>query len=454
VFSSLKNLFKVPDLRNKLLFTLMVIVIYRVGSQIPVPGIDIHALQTLKNQSESGGLLQFMQLFSGGTITQFSIFALGIMPYITASIVIQVLTVAVPKLEEWQNQGAVGQRKLTQWTRHITLAISTVQGISLTYMLHNGGGGFFAQGVQGVDMFGPGNFTIGRILLCALTLTAGATLLMWMGEAITQRGVGNGMSLIIFVAVASRVPVEFATVKAEKGWFIMFVVLAVFTVMMVAIVYFEQGQRRIPVQFAKRVVGRRMYGGQSTYIPLKVNASGVIAIIFASALLYLPLVIVGMLPVKSETVNGTTQSVHNWAYDIQNFINHYLVSPTSPVYLVVYGILILLFSYFYNSIQFNAPMQADNIRKQGGFIPGIRPGPQTEKYLVKVLNRITLPGAVFTVFVALIPAYFLTKYLPGGGGQSLAFFGISVLILVEVALETVKQIDSHLMMRNYEGFLK
>jgi preprotein translocase subunit SecY len=454
VFSSLKNLFKVPDLRNKLLFTLMVIVIYRVGSQIPVPGIDIHALQTLKNQSESGGLLQFMQLFSGGTITQFSIFALGIMPYITASIVIQVLTVAVPKLEEWQNQGAVGQRKLTQWTRYITLAISTVQGISLTYMLHNGGGGFFAQGVQGVDMFGPGNFTIGRILLCALTLTAGATLLMWMGEAITQRGVGNGMSLIIFVAVASRVPVEFATVKAEKGWFIMFVVLAVFTVMMVAIVYFEQGQRRIPVQFAKRVVGRRMYGGQSTYIPLKVNASGVIAIIFASALLYLPLVIVGMLPVKSETVNGTTQSVHNWAYDIQNFINHYLVSPTSPVYLVVYGILILLFSYFYNSIQFNAPMQADNIRKQGGFIPGIRPGPQTEKYLVKVLNRITLPGAVFTVFVALIPAYFLTKYLPGGGGQSLAFFGISVLILVQVAIETIKQVDSQLMLRNNEGFLK
>jgi preprotein translocase subunit SecY len=454
VFSSLKNLFKVPDLRNKLLFTLMVIVIYRVGSQIPVPGIDIHALQTLKNQSESGGLLQFMQLFSGGTITQFSIFALGIMPYITASIVIQVLTVAVPKLEEWQNQGAVGQRKLTQWTRYITLAISTVQGISLTYMLHNGGGGFFAQGVRGIDMFGPGNFTIGRILLCALTLTAGATLLMWMGEAITQRGVGNGMSLIIFVAVASRVPVEFATVKAEKGWFIMFVVLAVFTVMMVAIVYFEQGQRRIPVQFAKRVVGRRMYGGQSTYIPLKVNASGVIAIIFASALLYLPLVIVGMLPVKSETVNGTTQSVHNWAYDIQNFINHYLVSPTSPVYLVVYGILILLFSYFYNSIQFNAPMQADNIRKQGGFIPGIRPGPQTEKYLVKVLNRITLPGAVFTVFVALIPAYFLTKYLPGGGGQSLAFFGISVLILVQVAIETIKQVDSQLMLRNYEGFLK
>ena len=319
-------------------------------------------------------------------------------------------------------------------------------------MLHSGGGGFFAQGVKGVDMFGPGNFTIGRILLCALTLTAGATLLMWMGEAITQRGVGNGMSLIIFVAVASRVPVEFATVKAEKGWLVMALVMAVFTAMMVAIVFFEQGQRRIPVQFAKRVVGRRMYGGQSTYIPLKVNSSGVIAIIFASALLYLPLVIAGMLPVKTQVVNDTTSG--NWAYSVNQFINTYLVKPTSPVYLVVYGLLILLFSYFYNSIQFNAPMQADNIRKQGGFIPGIRPGPQTEKYLTKVLNRITLPGAVFTVFIALIPAYFLTKYLPGGGGQSLAFFGISVLILVQVALETIKQVDSQLMLRNYEGFLK
>lgn len=448
--STFQNLFKITELRNKVLFTLMVIAVYRIGSQIPVPGIDISQLQELKNSSETGGLLQFMQLFSGGTITQFSVFALGIMPYITASIVIQVLTVAVPKLEEWQNQGAVGHRKITQWTRYVTLAICVVQSVSLTYMLHNGGGGFFASGVQGVDMFGPGNFTPGRIALCAVGLTAGATLLMWMGESITQRGVGNGMSLIIFVAVASRVPIDFGTVKAEKGWFIMAAVIAVFLVMMVAIVYFEQGQRRIPVQFAKRVVGRRMYGGQSTYIPLKVNASGIIAIIFASALLYLPLVITGMLPTKTNA-DGTP--VQNWVYSVQSFINDYLVSPTSPVYLVVYGILIVLFSYFYNSIQFNAPMQADNIRKQGGFIPGIRPGPQTEKYLAKVLNRITLPGAIFTMIIALVPAYFLSKYLPGGGGQSLAFFGISVLILVQVALDTIKQVDSQLMLRNYDGFI-
>lgn len=448
--STIKNLYRIAELRNKVLFTLMVIAIYRIGSQIPVPGIDISQLQELKKTSETGGLLQFMQLFSGGTITQFSVFALGIMPYITASIVIQVLTVAVPKLEEWQNQGAVGHRKITQWTRYVTVAICVVQSVSLTYMLHNGGGGFFASGVQGVDMFGPGNFTPGRIALCAVGLTAGATLLMWMGEAITQRGVGNGMSLIIFVAVASRVPVDFGTVKAEKGWFIMAAVIAVFIVMMVAIVYFEQGQRRIPVQFAKRVVGRRMYGGQNTYIPLKINAAGIIAIIFASALLYLPLVITGMLPTKTNA-DGTP--VQNWVYSVQSFINNYLVSPTSPVYLIIYGLLIVLFSYFYNSIQFNAPMQADNIRKQGGFIPGIRPGPQTEKYLSKVLNRITLPGAIFTLIIALIPAYFLTKYLPGGGGQSLAFFGISVLILVQVALDTIKQVDSQLMLRNYEGFI-
>lgn len=448
--SNLKNLWRITDLRNKVLFTIMVIVIYRIGSQIPVPGIDVSQLEELKNNSDTGGLLQFMQLFSGGTITQFSVFALGIMPYITASIVIQVLTVAIPKLEEWQNQGAVGHRKIIQWTRYVTVAICVVQSVSLTYMLHNGAGGFFAQGVAGVDMFGPGNFTLGRIALCAVGLTAGATLLMWMGEAITQRGVGNGMSLIIFVAVASRVPVDFGTVKAEKGWFIMAAVIAVFIVMMVAIVYFEQGQRRIPVQFAKRVVGRRMYGGQSTYIPLKTNASGIIAIIFASALLYLPLIIVGMLPVHTDADGVPDQ---NWAWHVNDFVQRYLVSPTSPVYLVIYGLLIVLFSYFYNSIQFNAPMQADNIRKQGGFIPGIRPGPQTEKYLAKVLNRITLPGAIFTVIIALIPAYFLTKYLPGGGGQSLAFFGISVLILVQVGLDTIKQVDSQLMLRNYEGFI-
>ena len=455
MFASLKNLFKVPDLRNKILFTLFILFLYRVGAHVPVPGVDVNSLQTLNSQAKQGGALAFLQLFSGGALTQFSVFALGIMPFITASIVIQVLTVVIPKLEEWQDQGAVGQRKLTQWTRYVMVSIALVQSMTLTYMLHNGGGGFFASGVQGIDLFGPGNFTLPRILLCAGSLTAGAVLLMWMGELITQRSIGNGMSLIIFSAVASRVPSEFGTVKAEKGIFIMLLVVAVFTVMMVAIVYFEQGQRRIPVQFAKRVVGRRMYGGQSTYIPLKVNASGVIAIIFASALLYLPVVIAGVLPLKTTTTSsGATVTVHNWAYEMQHFINKYLVSPTSFLYLFIYGTLIVLFSYFYNAIQFNAAQQADNIRKQGGFIPGIRPGPQTERYLSKVLNRITLPGALFTAVIALIPAYFLTKFLPGGGGQSLAFFGISVLILVEVALETVKQIDSQLMMRNYEGFLK
>lgn len=453
MFSSLKNMFTVPDLRNKILFTLFVLVLYRIGSHIPVPGVDVNSIGTLQDQAkQSGGALAFLQLFSGGALTQFSVFALGIMPYITASIIMQVLGVVIPKLEEWQNQGAVGQRKITQWTRYITVAISLVQSVTLTTLFHSGGGGFFASGVQGVDLFGPGNYTPGRVALCALSLTSGSVLLMWLSETITQRGIGNGMSLVIFAAVASRIPAQFGSIKAEKGLFTMLFVVAIFTVMMVAIVYFEQGQRRIPVQFAKRVVGRRMYGGQNTYIPLKTNASGVIAIIFASALLYLPVVISQVLPVKTTVVGGNTQG--NWAYHLQKGVNEYLVSPTSIVYLVIYGLLILAFSYFYNAIQFNAAQQADNIRKQGGFIPGIRPGPQTERYLSKVLNRITLPGAIFTVIIALIPAYFLTKFLPTGSGQPLAFFGISVLILVQVALETVKQIDSQLMMRNYEGFLK
>jgi preprotein translocase subunit SecY len=454
VLTSLKNMFKVPDLRNKILFSLFIIVLYRLGSHVPVPGIDPSSLKQLQDQVNTGGVLQFVQLFSGGALTGFAVFALGIMPYITASIIMQVLAVVIPKLEEWQQQGAVGQRKITQWTRYLTVAISLMQAIGVTYLFHNGGGGFFVQGnPTGIDLFG-GHFTMSRILLCVLSLTIGSVLLMWMGELITQRGVGNGMSLLIFVAVASVIPSQFGTVKAEKGLFVLAIVVAVFVVLLVGIVFVESGQRRIPVQFAKRVVGRRMYGGQSTYIPLKVDASGVIAIIFASSVLYLPLIITQVLPVKSTTQpDGTVVSVHNWAYDIQHFVNQYLVSATSPLYLFVYGILIIAFSYFYNAIQFDPHQQADNIRKQGGFIPGIRPGPQTERYLAKILNRITLPGAVFTALVALVPAYGLSKALPGGSGTQLAFFGISVLILVEVALETVKQIDSHLMMRNYEGFL-
>jgi len=444
--STIRNVLKIPELRNKLLFTLAMVALYRFGSHVPVPGIDLATLKDLQARAEQGGVLSFLQTFSGGAITQFAVFALGIMPYITSSIIMQILAVVIPKLEQWQEQGAVGQRKITQWTRYIGVAIALLQATGITYLFHTGGQGAF--GGVGTDLFGD-SYNAGRFALVVLTLTAGFALLMWIGELITQHGVGNGMSILIFASVVSRMPANFATVRAESGWPAMFGVAIMFTGLLVAIVFIEQGVRRIPVQFAKRQVGRKMYGGQSTYIPLKVNGAGVISIIFASSVLYLPVMLSQILPVK-----GTTSANGNWAFDVQKWINENLVRATSPWYLAFYGVLIVAFAYFYTAIQFDPHKQADQIRKQGGFIPGIRPGYQTERYLSKILNRITLPGALFVAAVALVPAYAIGKALGDtGGGQQLGFFGISILIAVGVSLETVKQIDGQLMMRNYEGFL-
>jgi len=439
VLSSLRNIFKVPDLRNKVLFTVLMLIIYRFGAYVPVPGIDVGALKTLKESAASGGALAFLQLFSGGALTQFAIFALGIMPYITASIIMQILGVVIPKLEEWQEQGAVGQRKITQWTRYVTIGIAIVQSTGLSYLFHKGGGGFRGGNTTGLDLFRPGDYNVGHVALVVLTLTTGTALLMWMGELITQRGIGNGMSLLIFASVVSTLPAQGTAIKASAGVFALVLTLVVFLVILVAIVFVEQGQRRIPVQFAKRVVGRRMYGGQSTYIPLKVNQSGVIPIIFASSVLYLPQLLSFVLPADG------------WGASVQSWVNDNLVQPDSLVHILVFGLLIIGFAYFYTAITFDPAKQADTLRKQGGFIPGIRPGPQTERYLAKVLSRITLPGALFIAGVALIPSLLLTHFLPG---NQVSFSGISILIAVGVALETMKQIDSQLMMRNYEGFLK
>ncbi|MGI8939349.1 MAG: preprotein translocase subunit SecY, partial [Iamia sp.] len=360
-----------------------------------------------------------------------------------------ILTVVIPRLEQWSQQGAVGQRKITQWTRYLTVAIAIMQSTGLTFLFHNGGGGFSGGNPTNTDLF-AGKFNIPRVLLVVVTLTAGTALLMWMGELITQRGIGNGMSLLIFASVVSRLPANFGAVRASEGTVAMVLIIGMFTAVMVAIVFMEQGQRRIPVQFAKRVVGRRMYGGQSTYIPLKVNSSGVIPIIFASSVLYLPIILSQVLP--SEPPVGDQGG--NWAYTAQKFIDTHFVRGTSLFYLATYGLLIICFAYFYTAIQFDPHRQADQIRKQGGFIPGIRPGHQTERYLGKILNRITLPGALFIAAVALVPAFVLGRTLGGSSGTQLGFFGISILIAVGVALETMKQIDSQLMMRNYEGFLK
>jgi preprotein translocase subunit SecY len=435
VLSSLKNVFRIPDLRNKIVFTLLVIALYRFGSHIPTPGVDFDAVQQLEDQARQGGVLGFLALFSGGALTRFAIFGLGIMPYITSSIIMQVLAVVIPKLEQWQQQGAVGQKKITQWTRYLTVGLAILQSTGLAFLFHNGGGGLFDT--QQIDLI-P-DFTVPRVLLVVLSLTAGTALLMWMGELITQRGIGNGMSLLIFASVVSTIPFDGTAVLREDGNVKFAAVIAIALAVLVAIVFIEQGQRRIPVQFAKRVVGRRQYGGQSSYIPLKVNQSGVIPIIFASSVLYLPVLLTNVLPTEG------------WGNSVRGWIDDNLLQPDNFVYIAIYGALIIFFAYFYTAITFDPAKQADTIRKQGGFIPGIRPGPQTERHLAKILSRITLPGALFIATIALIPALLLVLW---GVERFQGFGGVSLLIAVGVALETMKQIDSQLMMRNYESFLK
>jgi preprotein translocase subunit SecY len=434
VLSRLRNMFRVTDLRNKILFTLFVIAIYRLGSHLPLPYVDFSVIQLLKQQAEeTGGALQFLDLFSGGALTNVAVFALGIMPYITSSIIMQLLAVVIPKLEEWQQQGQVGQKKITQWTRYLTVALALMQSTGIVFALHQGSGGFLGNSaaLQGKDLI-P-HFGAARVMLIVITLTAGTALIMWLGELITQRGIGNGMSLLIFASVVSALPTQGAAIY-ETSIFKFLVVLAMGIGMIVGIIFVEQGQRRIPVQFAKRVVGRRMYGGQSTYIPLKVNQSGVIPIIFASSVLYFPALITGIMP---------------WE-NVQIWVQNNIVDQRAVFHIVAYAFLIIFFAYFYTAIAFNPQQQADIIRKQGGFIPGIRPGPPTERYLQQVLNRITLPGSMFLMVIAVIPLLVFAAW----DIAQFPFGGTAILITVGVALETMKQIDSQLMMRNYEGFLR
>lgn len=436
-FTNLANMFRVPDLRNKVLFTLLIIVVYRLGSNIPCPGIDFKAVQSLEATSSHGGVVGFLALFSGGALTRFAVFGLGIMPYITSSIIIQLMIVVIPKFEQWREEGAVGQKKLTQVTRYLTIALAVMQSTGLAYVFHNGGGGLLGSGSSlNIDLIPK--FTVPRVLLIVLTMTAGTVVVMWLGELITQRGVGQGMSVLIFANVVATMPAGGAAIKAEAGWFKFSVILAISLGLLVAIVFIEQGQRRIPVTFAKRVVGRRMYGGQSTYIPMKVNTGGVVPIIFASSVLYFPILISNVLP-----TTGGWKSVQTW-------ISQHLAQPNNWVYIVLYGVMILGFAYFYAAVTFDPAQQAEVIRKQGGYIPGIRPGPPTERHLQQILNRITLPGSLWLAFVALLPSLMLAWW----NIQNYPFAGTSLLISVGVALETMKQVDSQLMLRNYEGFLK
>jgi preprotein translocase subunit SecY len=428
VLRAFVNAFKVPDLRKKILFTLGIIAVYRFGCHVPVPVVDTTQLQNAVNAG-GGGFLSFIDLFSGGALTRVAVFALGIMPYITSSIIMQLLTVVIPKLEQWQKQGEIGIKKINQATRYVTIALALLQSTGLVFLFHSR-----SAALNGVDIFPPGTFNAPHIALIVLTLTAGTALIMWLGELITQRGIGNGMSILIFSSIISRLPAEGGAILKQAGGPKFVAILLIGLGIIVAVVYIEQAQRRIPVQYAKRVVGRRMTTGGSTYIPLKVNQAGVIPIIFASSVLYFPSLMASVVHVS-------------W---FQNFVNGSLANQRSLVYMAIYGMLVVFFAYFYTAIQFNPVDTADNIRKQGGFIPGIRPGPPTASYLNDILVRITLPGSLFLAAVALIPSIFLAIWVI----NQFPFGGTSILITVGVALETMKQIESQLLMRHYEGFLR
>jgi preprotein translocase subunit SecY len=427
MLSAFRNAFKIPELRGKILFTVAIIAVYRLGSHLPVPGVDFNAVQNyLQNPAQdTSGAFTLINLFSGGALTQFAIFALGIMPYITSSIIMQLLGVVIPRLEQLQKEGESGRKKIQQYTRYLTVFLALLQSASIVQLAHN-------KGILPIDIF-PG-LTPGRFALAVLTLTAGTALIMWLGELITQRGVGNGMSILIFSAIVSTLPSEGANILRVNKLPMFVLVCFLGLLIVVAVIFVEQAQRRIPVQYAKRMVGRKMYGGQSTYIPLKVNQAGVIPIIFASSLLYIPVLL-------SSIVNKP------WLTDITE---RFARTGSHPLYIISYFLLIIGFAYFYNSIAFNPVDTADNMKKYGGFIPGIRPGRQTAEHLNYILTRITLPGALFLGAVAILP--FIA--LAAGNVQQFPFGGTSILITVGVGLETMKQIESQLLMRNYEGFLR
>jgi preprotein translocase subunit SecY len=417
VFSWLANAWRVPEIRRRVLFTAAVLGLYRLGSWIPAPGVNSEQIEGYFD-AQGGTILGLLNLFSGGALSQFAIFALGIMPYVTASIILQLMTVVVPKLEQLQKEGESGYAKINQYTRYLTVGLAAAQALGYAVLF------------QRQDVLDAGT---GNLVLIVITLTAGTTLLMWMGEQITKRGIGNGISLLIFASILTALP------TGIQAWWnggpvekIVFPVIAIGVI--VAVVFVQEGQRRIPIQYAKRMVGRRMTAGGSTYMPLRVNMAGVIPIIFAAAVMAFPPTIGQYFP------------------QTQDFINRHFQYTDTP-FLLMEGVLIVVFTFFYTAVQFNPVDQADNLRKHGGYIPGIRPGPPTAQYLDRVLTRLTLPGALYLAIVAVLPsiaiAYFNFSQAVAG-----ALGGTSILIAVGVALDTMRQMESQMMMRHYEGFLR
>jgi len=422
MLATILSAFTVKDIRKKLLFTAALLALYRLGSHIPVPGINAEAVDSVQSQFGGGGILNLLNTFSGGALSQLALFALGIMPYITASIILQLLTVVVPSLEKLSKEGEVGQQRITQYTRYLTVGLAFAQSIGYVFL-------FKSATTGSVPLIK--NFNAASVFLIVLCLTAGCVLLMWMGELITQRGIGNGISLMIFASIVSGLPrgVEAWWTNPDQVFKVMvpFLALAVIA----AVVFMQEGQRRIPIQYAKRVIGRRMTSGGQTYLPLRVNMAGVIPVIFAASIMALP-------PTVGQLINTP------WAKDMATFF-----SPQDWPYLVGESVFIILFTYFYTAVTFNPVDQADNLKKYGGFIPGVRPGRPTAEFLDRILARLTFPGALYLAAVAALPTILINQT-----AANFFFGGTSLLIVVGVALDTVKQLEAQLMMRNYEGFLK
>jgi preprotein translocase subunit SecY len=430
VLSAFGRAFRTPDLRRKLLFTLAIIGVYRLGSVVPGPGVSYVAIQTCLDQVKDNSLYGLVNLFSGGALLQLSVFALGIMPYITSSIIIQLLVVVIPRLETLKQEGQSGQAKLTQYTRYLTVALAVLQSTGIVALARSG------NLIQGCNEKIIPDESIFRIGVLVLTLTAGTSVIMWLGELVTDRGIGNGMSVLIFTSIISSIPAQSGRILNQPGGAYKLLAVGLLAlIVMTLVVFVEQAQRRVPVQYAKRMVGRRMYGGTSTYIPLKVNQAGVIPVIFASSLLYLPSLM------RNVWSNET----------FVTFVDRYLVRGDHPLYLAMYFGLIVFFTYFYVAITFNPVEVADNMKQYGGFVPGIRPGRATAEYLDYILSRITSFGALYLGLVAVLP---LVLFNLTAGANRIPFGGTAVLIIVGVGLETVKQIESQLMLRNYEGFLR
>jgi preprotein translocase subunit SecY len=420
---TISSAFTVPEIRRKLAFTAGMLALYRFGSHIPVPGIDTKAVAAIQQNFSGSNILGFLNLFSGGGLQRVAIFALGIMPYITASIILQLMTVVVPSLEKLSKEGEVGQARITQYTRYLTVALALAQSVGYVFLFRSFG--------QSAGSAVVSNFNGPTVFMIVISLTAGTILLMWLGELITQRGIGNGISLMIFASIASGIPsgIQAWWTNPDPVFKVMmpFVALAVIA----AIVFVQEGQRRIPVQYAKRVIGRRMSGGGQTYLPLRVNMAGVIPVIFAASLMAFP-------PTVGQLINSP------WAKDLSVFF-----SPNGWAYIVGETILIILFTYFYTAVTFNPVDQADNLKKYGGFIPGVRPGRPTAEFLDRILARLTFPGALFLAAVAALPTILINQT-----SANFFFGGTSILIVIGVALDTMKQLEAQLMMRNYEGFLK